>query len=388
MTSKKKVLLAHIPYKTKGGEEIHVEELRDVYEGLGYEVVFLPESFFRHTFFKTICSLLPISHFSFFDRLLESEKFDFIHLNNAFPLLGPRFFRWVTKKKIPTIMTIHNHRFYCTNGLVLRKGKECTACKNTHWLWRSVLFNCNGSYFKSIYHSISLTQLRRGDFFNRAITLFIAPSRYIADELIESGVRAERVRYVMHGTDSPLIKRAPDQSQRSYDVIYAGRLSVEKGIHTLVECIRTMPDISFLIVGDGPEQDLIAHTAKECANLTVVGRKTHSEVLDSVGQSKIGVLPSICNEILSLFLLEILNQGKYCVVSDKKSIRRFAEDKDATILFKTGDISSLASSIRWALAKEPIPEAEVRLIRARLSRKRFSAELDAVVGEAIRHRAE
>jgi glycosyltransferase involved in cell wall biosynthesis len=380
-----KVLIVHVPYEHRGGEDVHVDALAQGYQRLGVTPLLYPENRAapRGLLGPSLASLAPVPTVpTALERVWTVERPAYIHLHNVFPVLGPRFFRWAIDRGVPLVMTVHNHRFFCTNGLALRDKQICKDCFTSKVAWRPVLHNCNGSWKKSIYHSLALTELRLGDLYSRAIQRFVAPSPYLQAELVKLGIPRERVIHILNpvfrAEDAPAPARGKGDT---YDVIYAGRLSEEKGINELIAAIRLLPDVRFLIVGDGPERPLVEAAVREVRNLTFLGAMAHEQVLDLIGQSRIAVLPSICNETLSTFALEAFFEGKRCVVPALDSTSWLASGDFPGHLARAGDHNDLARAIREALGSPSIDSGQKRNLQTRLGFDRFCSELKALVGE-------
>jgi glycosyltransferase involved in cell wall biosynthesis len=89
-------------------------------------------------------------------------------------------------------------------------------------------------------------------------------------------------------------------SRKYYDVMYAGRLMKHKNVNVLIKSIKELvkkyPDISCIIIGDGPEKDRLqkyASRLKVEKNITFTGFLTsHNEVYGYMKSSKVFVLPS------------------------------------------------------------------------------------------------
>jgi len=109
----------------------------------------------------------------------------------------------------------------------------------------------------------------------------------VRSDFIPNGIDFEKIRRV---------KKADDQ----YDVIFVGRLIREKNVNLLLEALmkvkKNIPDISMLIVGDGPEKNQLKKLAFELGlskNVTFMEfRESHDEILSYMKSSKIFVLPS------------------------------------------------------------------------------------------------
>lgn len=372
-----KVILAHIPYQTRGGEDVHVSMLKNAYSKIGIETVsFPPPSASEEGLLRpSLRSLAPTASFLQFEKFYEEHAPAVIHLHNAFPLLGPRFFRWAEKKKVPLLYTIHNHRFFCTNGLALRDGKNCRQCM-PGIPWGSLAHNCNGSWVKTIYHFLSLSQLRVRNQLQRSVSLFLAPSPYIREQLIESGIDEQKIRLLVHACDAPPLQPV---NEFHYDVVYAGRLSAEKGVHSLLDAIKRSPGVRFLVIGDGPEAKYF--TDANFANLHYRPNRTHAQVLEAIRDCKIGVVPSLCNEILSLFSLELLVQGKRCVMSKTDSSKWFESMGYPCMFAKVGDGADLARAIQQCLHLPLLSLEETQKMRKRFSFERFLQELKGILEE-------
>jgi glycosyltransferase involved in cell wall biosynthesis len=376
-------MIVHVPYEHRGGEDVHVDALSKGYEKIGVEPVLYP--FDRNPpqrlLARSLRSLAPFSSSPEIEEVWQEHSPAYIHLHNAFPILGPRFFRWAIERRVPLVMTVHNHRFFCTNGLALRDKEICKDCFSSKVAWRPMLHNCNGDWKKTIYHSLALTQMRVQDLYSLAIHRFVAPSPYLQAELVRMGIPKERVTHILNPVfwaESPPIRE--DEGER-YEAIYAGRLSQEKGIQELLAAIRMLPQHRFLVAGDGPERPVVEAAARELKNLEFLGAVSHERVLELIGQSRIAVLPSICNETLSTFALEAFFQGKRCVVPALDSTSWLASGDFPGHLAKARSPDDLARTIKVALESPQISREQRAKLQGKLGFDRFCAELSSLVRE-------
>ncbi len=164
-----------------------------------------------------------------------------------------------------------------------------------------------------------------------------------ADELTAvSKVVAERyrqyyginVRYIPNAIDS---EKIPTDGKRLFDnqIIYAGRLSPEKGIHTLLKAARNLPkDVNLVIVGAGPLEHLVKSFSKRERNVHFLGYlESHNDVLKLIRGSDIFVLPSI-KEGLPTVLLEAMYMRTAIIASRIPEISAIIKDGDNGLLFK------------------------------------------------------
>jgi glycosyltransferase involved in cell wall biosynthesis len=316
----KKVLIAHIPYQFRGGEDTHVDILKEVYTKLGFSVHLAfkekPKVSGLNNAIKMWRSLKEKTDFDF-----SIKDFDLIHLHNAFPFLGPAFFREVIRQKKPMLFTVHNHRFFCTNGLAFRSGSNCKICLNNNKekkiSFKPFFYNCNADLKKSLYHNLAINECIKENLYQRAVTKFLVPSKYLENVLLEWGAPPNKVVHL----PNPIQKFNVDDIDLdfSFDVLYAGRLSYEKGIDRLIELIKITPKVRYCIVGSGPLLDFVKEETKNFINVILLPEKPHHEILSLIRKAKLGVVLSRCNENFPTFVFECLLNNKQVVMAKTES---------------------------------------------------------------------
>ncbi|RYZ84180.1 MAG: hypothetical protein EOP06_18540, partial [Proteobacteria bacterium] len=225
----KRVLITHIPYDWPGGEDQHVTSLVKAYSAIGFEVrVFTGQGLQKDlsTSFQSIIS----SGVSSYKAELDAFNPSLVHLHNIFPVLGPALLASFRRRSAPVVMTAHNHRLFCSNGLAYRKGAICELCVNAKTMWRPAIYNCNGDQAKSLYYAGALTRIREANLWHDSIDAWIAPSPYMMGMLNRQGVPDEKIFLIPHNVDFA----STEVPERDFDFIFAGRLSVEKGVENLI----------------------------------------------------------------------------------------------------------------------------------------------------------
>jgi glycosyltransferase involved in cell wall biosynthesis len=110
---------------------------------------------------------------------------------------------------------------------------------------------------------------------------------------------------VTHVPNAIDISSLPQQKDRRYEkqIIFAGRLSKEKGILNLLEVTKRLPDdVHLLILGSGPEEDKVKESVKSKPNLHFLGYQTKERTLELIRGSDVLVQPSIAEGISSTIL--------------------------------------------------------------------------------------
>src|SRR5207253_2251467 len=153
---------------------------------------------------------------------------DVAHVHNTWFRLSPSGPHAVHQLGIPVVMTLHNYRLLCVNGLLLRQGRVCEDCVGTH-PWRGVWHRCyRGSGPLSAIAASTIAVSRARGTWDHAIDRYIAPSAFTAGKIAAGGVPTEKITVKPHGVEDP--GKRLDAASRSSTVLFVGRLSPEKGL--------------------------------------------------------------------------------------------------------------------------------------------------------------
>ena len=118
---------------------------------------------------------------------------------------------------------------------------------------------------------------------------------------------------IPNGIDSSNFKETSDRRFRK-QLVYAGRLSKEKGSETLFQiCNALDDDIDILIIGNGPEQEKFQKIQLIKTNVHYLGSQTHEKTISLIKGSDILVQPSL-SEGISTTLLEAM-ACKTCIIT-------------------------------------------------------------------------
>jgi glycosyltransferase involved in cell wall biosynthesis len=108
---------------------------------------------------------------------------------------------------------------------------------------------------------------------------------------------------VYHIPNSIDIDSLSIKSDRRYkkQIIFAGRLSLEKGVNVLLDLIKILPqDINLIILGSGPKENLLKNLKK--SNVNYLGYLPKNETISLIRGSDILIQPSLIEGISSTIL--------------------------------------------------------------------------------------
>jgi glycosyltransferase involved in cell wall biosynthesis len=187
----------------------------------------------------------------------------------------------------------------------------------------------------------------------RRARVVIAPSTTLAEAVRKLG--AADVRVIPSGVDVPADYSAEDEPPF---VLYAGRLSPEKGILDLVEAADGIP---LVVAGDGPLRGQVP---------AALGFVPHDELLRLYGRAAVVAVPSH-REGFGVVCAEAMAQGRPVVAGAVGGLLDLVVDGETGLHVPPGDVESLRAALVRLLAD---PELRRRLGNAGRERvrERFS----------------
>jgi len=246
-----------------GGIAQHVQGLKNFLENKGNEVEIISS---ENTFTIPIKKLKnPSFMISSFLKSKFKKNFDIIHAQN--PISA------VAMKNV--------------------KGKKILSLQGNYSKQISLL---HGTTAGNISSKLEKNALQWAD----AITV---PSKQMYDEYVKIGLN---VSYVPNGIN---ISSFPKNEDRRYkkQIIYAGRLSEEKGILDLLDFLQLLSkDIDILILGSGPEESKVREKAKLFSNVHFLGYQSKENTIKLIRGSDIIVQPSLMEGGTSSSILEAM----------------------------------------------------------------------------------
>jgi glycosyltransferase involved in cell wall biosynthesis len=200
----------------------------------------------------------------------------------------------------------------------------------------------------------------------RQVTTYIVMTAFALKQFTAGGLPGGKIRVKPHFLDTD-----PGVGSGEGDYfLYVGRLSVEKGIDTLLSAWQGL-DGSFKlrIVGDGPLAQKVKQASQINPSIEWLGTKSSQEVYALMGTAACLVFPSQWYETFGLVVVEALACGTPVIASRIGGIEEIVEDAKTGLLFTPGDHRDLATRILW-LKRNPQHLSQMR----QEARSRFLAK--------------
>ena len=164
---------------------------------------------------------------------------------------------------------------------------------------------------------------------------------------------------VYHIPNSINIQSLTTKSDRRYEkqIIFAGRLSQEKGIDVLCELIELLPsDINLIILGSGPKENLIKNIKKP--NVNYLGYLPKNETISLIRGSDILIQPSLIEGISST-ILEAMACKTSVITTNVGGNKEIIENNQNGILIEPNNPQKLLEEILNLFSN---PEVKIKLI--------------------------
>lgn len=326
-----------------------VEQERKLLEDAGHEVV----EYFRHSDEISGMSAvrkaeLPLRvTWSFEDqvalhRTLASQPIDVIHLHNSFPLISSSILTSARQMGVPVVATLHNYRLVCAAGTLLRDGLPCLKCLRRSPLPSLVHACYRGSRLATAPLALSIGTHRALRTWERGVDRFIVMSKFARAIMTEAGLPAGQITIKPHFIPSPHRIRV---GAGSYG-LFLGRLSVEKGVSTLIEAWD--PSLgTLLIAGDGPLRgELEAQAARHGTSVRFLGSLERAIAVDLLLNARYLANPSRAFETFGLSVVEAFAHGVPAVVPNQGVFPELVRDGVNGFTFESGNAASLTRALR------------------------------------------
>lgn len=275
-------------------------------------------------------------------QVLDQFKPDIVHMNNINFQLTPSIIYAVKKRNIPLVQTVHDYQMICPNHLLYSfdETKTCERCIN------GSKFNClkhkciHGSKAKSLIGSIEAKLYWLLKTYKK-VDLYVCPSEFLAKKLLSASDVFEGKTFTIHNfiEKKPMPKK--EKTEKPY-VAFASRLSKEKGITLLAEAAKLLPEYSFVIAGNGPDDECL----KNIPNVTLKGFVTGKELDSFIANAKLMILPSVWYENCPLNILETHAFGVPVITMNSGGMAELVDDGKTGILIKEPTAEAIAQAIK------------------------------------------
>lgn len=280
---------------------------------------------------------------------------DIVHFHNTFPLISPSVFHAIGKRSA-RVLTLHNYRLFCPAAIPMRNGKVCTKCLDKHSPLPAMIHGCyRNSRIATLPLSVGVGLHRILDTWKNEVDAFIALSNFQRELMTSAGLPREKIHVKPNFyPGNPVV--IPWVERENY-VVFAGRLTAEKGVINLLRAWQAWgpaaPELR--LVGDG---ELRSELENMAIGLPVrfLGRLTPKETQAQIASSRLLVLASECLETFGLVVVEAFAHGTPVAVSNLGPLPSIVEHGQNGFIFEPSDPVSLLCEVRAAWERPKLLE--------------------------------
>ena len=290
-------------------------------------------------------------------KLIDEIKPDFAFIHNIHYNLTTSVIDICHEKKIPTVLMLHDPRYFCPGGTLSFNDKYC----DKEFCIKGNPINCIKNRCKlnsakgSLLAALEFWLNRKSKALSKTDKI-ICPSSAMKDLAVRANVAKEKLSVINHFISQEMQKIEPDYTtiKNSDYFLFVGRLSKEKGVHYLIEAVKQLPDtIKIHIVGDGDKDyikelnDIVA--ANNLNNIIFKGSMTGNELAEEYKNCIATLLPCNWFETFGLTVIESFAHGKPVIASKIGALPEIIQNNENGLLVEPTDINGLSEAIQYLL---------------------------------------
>jgi glycosyltransferase involved in cell wall biosynthesis len=266
--------------------------------------------------------------------IMEQSRPDIVH-SHGVEGFSPTLWRAARSLQIPVVHTAHDYYMICPRAMLLTRDLAICSTPSIPCRLRSAWY------------------LRCAS----AIDLFCSPSQFLLDQHLAAGLPTKNHAVVPNGIPELVRqpKRTPHDQDRPFQLLFAGRLTAEKGVRVIIEAMRLVPrglPVALTVAGKGALEGEVRSACEADSRISFAGYLAGPEKLHAFTNADALLLPSLWYENAPVVVLEAAAYGLPVIGSRLGAIPEFVQDGINGLLFEAGNPQSLADSI-VRLAKEP-----------------------------------
>ncbi len=276
--------------------------------------------------------------------VLDDFKPDVVHLNNFTYQLTPSIILEIVKwrkqsgHKCKIVFTAHDYNLICPNHMLSNPNtrENCEKCLKGHFN------NCakgkciHGSGVKSIVGTAEAVYWNTRKVY-RYIDTIICCSDFMKSKMDTNPLFREKTVALHNFIDKVDWKNV----EKNQYVLYFGRFSVEKGIGTLIEVCKELPDIQFVFAGSGPLESLV----NNIGNIKNVGFQKGDALEKLIREARFTVYPSEWYENCPFSVMESQMYGTPILGANIGGIPELIQNRKTGELFESGNKDDLRDKI-------------------------------------------
>jgi glycosyltransferase involved in cell wall biosynthesis len=374
---KMKVILAHKFYHMTGGTEQYFRDLAAVLEQNGHDTIpfalqhpdnpatpyakyFLPNLNYRDASpiyrLKNFGRIIGRTLYSWearkhIEQIIREQQPNIAHLQSIEHHISPSILHSLKKYNIPIVQSVNTYKLVCASYrlFLIEQNEICERClygKHYH----AVQMRCVKSSLSASFLAMVEKYLHDLMKIYHLVNCFIVSNDFMGMQLRNAGYPADKIVKLLN----PFML---DEYKANYEfdnyILYFGRLDPEKGVMTLLEAMKQLPNVKLVVIGHGTQEESLSQFVAQnrLQNVEMVGPKWGKSLEPYLAKTKLVVVPSEWYEPSPYVIYQSLAMGKPVIGAKIGGIPDLITD-DTGLTFKPGDSVDLAMKIETLVHDE------------------------------------
>lgn len=397
-----KILLVNYRYFISGGPEKYMFNIKNVLEENGHEVIPFSihsnknvESEYSKYFVepigsrdavyfdevkktpKSIWQMMSRSVYSIevkkaIQKEIREQKPDIVYIIHFVNKLSPSVIRGAKQMGVPVVLRLSDYFLLCPRFDFLSGTEICEDCITKGYKCCIKKRCVKGSLPASLIRVFSM-KIHKWMNIYKDVDAFVTPSEYLRKKLIDNGYDENKIHCIPTFTTSKTDVSEPVIGDYG---LYFGRISVEKGVDTIVRAYEQLPDQALKVMGDDTTDEAIRLKqyikGKNIKNIEFLGFRSGAELEDVIKKCRFVVIPSIWYDNLPNTALEAFWYSKPVIASNIGSLPELVKDGVNGYLFKPGSVEGVRDKV--LLLKDNSKVGEMGMNSRILLTERFNKE--------------
>jgi glycosyltransferase involved in cell wall biosynthesis len=243
-------------------------------------------------------------------KLIADFSPEVVSAHKLYPQLSVSPLIAAKRAGVPVVQTVHDYEFVSASAI------DDTG-RRTDRDEMSLRFQALNSSLFAVKRSVH----------RRSVTRWIAVSEFVGRRLRSTGIDAS----VVPNPAPSRVANAIPFGERD-GLVFAGRLTREKGIAHVLRLAELLPEVGMSVAGDGPAAPLVSDAARRLPNLQYLGPLDREATESLLAGALAIVVPSLWQEPGALVTLEAMASGTPLVVYNVGGIAEYVANARAGIV--------------------------------------------------------
>jgi glycosyltransferase involved in cell wall biosynthesis len=293
---------------------------------------------------------LPMQAQQVLDGVMARFRPDIAYIHAVY---HPGVVEWIAQR-LPTVAYVHGPYLVCPGSAqyLRRRAKVCPHTAGLVCLFNAQIEDCCWGR-NPLRHAHLLRRVRAFASAYHHVKYIFMGSRFMSDLLQRGGIAPEKLALlspVLNAEPLPPLSPATD----SRTVLFAGRLTPEKGLAYLVQALSLVAsDWQLMVAGDGPERqrcEMLAEQLGIAGRVSFIGWVSPAEMRANLQACACVAVPSLWPEPFGRLGPEAFLYSRPVVAFAVGGVLDWLEDGVTGYRVESGDVIGLARALERLLA--------------------------------------